>query len=56
MEDSTGSDSTDNNSLDSHPEIPERIGAYRITRLIGEGGMGAVFEGCLLYTSDAAEE
>lgn len=26
-------------------EIPERVGAYRITRLIGEGGMGAVFEG-----------
>ncbi len=45
MEDSTDSDSTDNNSLDSHSEVPERIGAYRITRLIGEGGMGAVFEG-----------
>ncbi len=24
--------------------MPERIGAYRITRLIGQGGMGAVYE------------
>ena len=24
---------------------PERVGAYRITGLIGQGGMGAVFEG-----------
>lgn len=27
------------------PPAPERIGAYRITGLIGQGGMGAVFEG-----------
>lgn len=26
-------------------EIPERIGAYRITGLIGQGGMGAVYRG-----------
>ena len=25
--------------------LPERIGAYRITGLIGQGGMGAVYEG-----------
>ena len=25
--------------------LPERVGAYRITGLIGEGGMGAVYEG-----------
>ncbi len=34
--------------LDQHDEIeaaiPERIGAYRIVRLLGRGGMGAVFE------------
>lgn len=29
----------------SPPELPERVGAYRITGLIGEGGMGAVYEG-----------
>jgi len=27
------------------PPAPERIGAYRITGLIGQGGMGAVYEG-----------
>ena len=29
----------------AQPPTPERIGAYRITGLIGQGGMGAVFEG-----------
>jgi eukaryotic-like serine/threonine-protein kinase len=29
----------------AQPPPPERIGAYRITGLIGQGGMGAVFEG-----------
>ena len=29
----------------AQPPAPERIGAYRITGLIGQGGMGAVFEG-----------
>jgi len=33
-------------SADAAPApAPERIGAYRITGLIGQGGMGAVFEG-----------
>ena len=29
----------------AQPPAPERIGAYRITGLIGQGGMGAVYEG-----------
>ena len=29
----------------AQPPTPDRIGAYRITGLIGQGGMGAVFEG-----------
>lgn len=29
----------------AQPPAPESIGAYRITGLIGQGGMGAVFEG-----------
>ncbi|MEH6409067.1 MAG: protein kinase [Hyphomonas sp.] len=29
----------------AQPPAPERIGAYRITGQIGQGGMGAVFEG-----------
>ncbi len=29
----------------AQPSAPERIGAYRVTGLIGQGGMGAVFEG-----------
>lgn len=46
-------DGSDSNSLKTggasadttpHP-APERIGAYRITGLIGQGGMGAVFKG-----------
>ena len=33
-------------SADAIPPLaPERIGAYRITGLIGQGGMGAVYEG-----------
>ena len=32
-------------SKDISTDIPDRIGGYLITRLIGEGGMGAVFEG-----------
>jgi len=27
-----------------HPHVPERLGNYRIIRLVGEGGMGRVFE------------
>lgn len=27
------------------PEAPERVGAYRITGIIGQGGMGAVYKG-----------
>jgi serine/threonine-protein kinase len=32
-------------SLAEDAEAPERIGAYRITGLIGQGGMGAVYRG-----------
>ncbi len=31
--------------LAAHGDHPERIGAYRITGLIGQGGMGAVYRG-----------
>lgn len=31
--------------LDQDEELPDRIGAYRITGLIGQGGMGAVYRG-----------
>ena len=31
--------------LDADEALPERIGAYRITGLIGQGGMGAVYRG-----------
>ena len=34
----------DNNTLRDPPKVPERIGPYRILRLIGRGGMGAVYE------------
>lgn len=30
----------------AEPKTPERVGAYRITKPIGQGGMGAVYEGC----------
>lgn len=32
-------------SLAEDAEVPDRIGAYRITGLIGQGGMGAVYRG-----------
>ena len=29
---------------------------YRIKRFISRGGMGSIYQACLLYTSDAADE
>ena len=29
---------------------------YKIGKKIGEGSFGVIFEGCLLYTSDAADD
>ena len=46
--DDAGSDSLKTGGASSDaapPPAPERIGAYRITGLIGQGGMGAVYEG-----------